>query len=219
MYYSYSLDSWNGGIYTSTNSGFEWTQTSAGNRYWTAIASSADGTKLAAAWMGDGIYRSTDSGASWTQTSAPRANWYRIASSADGTKLAAGTWAGGIYISTDSGLMWTQTSAPTANWQCIACSADGTKLAAVVAGVGIWTAQATILAARPPRLAVTKSGSGATVSWPYPSTGWALQQNSNLSTTNWTCSGFTVTTNASDCSLTIPAAAGSLFFRLANGGY
>jgi hypothetical protein len=58
---------------------------------WQSIASSSDGTKLAAVDnAGDGIWTSRNSGASWTQTTAPTVpNWYSIASSADGTRLAA----------------------------------------------------------------------------------------------------------------------------------
>jgi hypothetical protein len=36
------------------------------------------------------------------------------------------------------------------------------------------------------QLAITQSGGGLNVSWPYPSAGWTLQQNPDLSTTNWT---------------------------------
>jgi hypothetical protein len=42
-----------------------------------------------------------------------------------------------------------------------------------------------------------------------------LQQNTSLSTSNWTASGFTITSNASVNSITITAPAGTLFFRLA----
>ena len=130
-----------GAIYTSTDSGLTWTQTSAPSLYWFSIASSSDGTKLAAAVGGNGggIYTSTDSGFTWTQTSAPNEHWYSIASSSDGTKLAAAVRSSGIYISTNSGLTWTQTTAPNQNWQSIASSSDGTILAAAVFGGGIYT--------------------------------------------------------------------------------
>jgi hypothetical protein len=53
-----------------------WILTSApSNNDWFSIASSADGTKLAAvAWdfVAGGIYTSTNSGDTWTLTSAPR---------------------------------------------------------------------------------------------------------------------------------------------------
>jgi hypothetical protein len=143
--------------WVSTNSGVNWTQTSATNRYWYCVASSSDGTKLVGietdvelvngSW-GSGIYTSTNFGTSWTlETNAPIMNWGAVASSADGIKLVAvtdggfnTTTNGGIYTSTDSGNSWTkQTAAPTVaqgaaaeipNWQGVASSADGTKLAA-----------------------------------------------------------------------------------------
>jgi hypothetical protein len=131
---------------TNWNSLTNWTQTSAPVKVWESVASSADGTKLAAACQWDGssfsgcIYTSTNSGVTWTQTSAPSTNWMSIASSTDGTKLAAVvSYGGGIYISTNSGVTWIQTSAPNENWWFIASSADGTKLAAVVDYGGIYT--------------------------------------------------------------------------------
>ena len=64
----------NASIYTSINSGSKWTKTSAPNKGWASVASSADGTKLVAA--GDGpIYVSTNSGATWSPTSSTTSGW------------------------------------------------------------------------------------------------------------------------------------------------
>ena len=134
----------NGSIYTSTDSGATWTaRTIAGARAWYAIASSADGTKLAAAangYVDAYIYTSTDSGATWVErTSAGSRHWYQITSSADGTKLAA-LGNNSIYTSADSGATWTeQTAAGTHYWKSITSSADGTKLAAVTSDGFIYT--------------------------------------------------------------------------------
>jgi formylglycine-generating enzyme required for sulfatase activity len=129
-----------GGIYTSTDAGVTWTQSSAPiAKDWYSASSSADGTKLAAVNVDGEIHVSTNSGASWTQTSAPAQLWFCIASSADGTILAAGALDGGIYISTNSGATWTQSGAPNQQWNSIASSSDGTKLAAVVYAGGIYT--------------------------------------------------------------------------------
>jgi hypothetical protein len=47
----------NGGIYSSVNSGITWTlQNGTTNRLWSCIASSADGSKLAAGIYPGGIY-------------------------------------------------------------------------------------------------------------------------------------------------------------------
>ncbi|MCF7812411.1 hypothetical protein K9M59_02335 [Candidatus Gracilibacteria bacterium] len=104
----------------------------AGPRSWYAIASSSDGTKLAAGGISSYIYTSADSGATWTaQTNSGLQNWYRIASSFDGTKLVAVTWGGYIYTSADGGVTWTERTDPgSRNWLAVASSSDGTKIVA-----------------------------------------------------------------------------------------
>ena len=141
-----------GVIYRSSDAGATWTQTTAPNTNWTAVASSADGTKLVAVsapgWDGDlqslvgkgGIYSSLDAGATWNRTSAaPSTNWSCVASSADGVHLVAGVDSGLIYTSADSGASWSWTSAPNTNWTGVASSADGTKLVAGSDSFGIYT--------------------------------------------------------------------------------
>jgi len=54
------------------------------------------------------------------------------------------------------------------------------------------------------------------ISWPSPSTGFVLQQNADLTTTNWTNSGFLVNDNGTTKSVTNSPPTGNLFFRLAN---
>ena len=65
-------------------------------RAWGGIASSSDGTKLAATAFSGQIYTSTNSGVTWTAREAAR-TWQGIASSSDGTKLAAVADSGQIY--------------------------------------------------------------------------------------------------------------------------
>jgi hypothetical protein len=127
-----------GHIYSSIDGGITWIPTSAPNRRWRCVASSADGTKLAAGTdfgtnYGEipSIYTSTNSGASWTITSAPGQPWQTIASSADGNRLAAGVYGGLIYLSANSGQSWTPAKVPDLRWSGIASSADGSRLAAV----------------------------------------------------------------------------------------
>ena len=81
--------------------------TTAPPEYWYAVASSADGSRLAAtvffpaAFPGFGqIYTSADSGATWTATDALDTNyWVCVTTSADGSRLVAGLNPGGIYTS------------------------------------------------------------------------------------------------------------------------
>jgi hypothetical protein len=140
-----------GSIYTSTNAGLTFMQTSAPTNNWQAVASSTNGTKLVAVALQDVsywpsyIYTSANSGNTWTKTSAPSNFWYAVASSADGTKLVAGSNGnptggyGSIYTSANSGSTWTKTSAPSNSWQTVASSADGTKLVAAGYATGIYT--------------------------------------------------------------------------------
>jgi hypothetical protein len=79
-----------------TNSGTMWHPTSAPQADWSAVASSADGFKLAAANT-TAIYVSTNAGADWIPAGAPAGHWSYIASCADGSRLVAATLSGFIY--------------------------------------------------------------------------------------------------------------------------
>jgi hypothetical protein len=125
------------GVYVSGNSGANWTNV-LGVISCSAVASSADGTKLVATFSSgtfQGIWTSTNSGAiaSWVQRNTS-AGWSSVASSSDGSRLAATLSSGAVYISTDSGATWT--AAASANGNSIASSADGSRLAAAYNGSG-----------------------------------------------------------------------------------
>jgi len=151
-----------GYIYTSADSGVTWVRrANAGKRFWNAVASSSDGTRLVAAavgafsgesdtWTVDYIYTSTDSGATWTKIkSAGRHCWTAVTLSADGTKIAAaaGSDTGAasgchipildyVYTSTDSGATWTQRTGSGARlWTQLASSSDGAVILAVADSV------------------------------------------------------------------------------------
>ena len=64
-----------------------------------------------------------------------------------------------------------------------------------------------------PTLTVARSGSGVIVFWPM-TPGFVLQQNPDLTTSNWTASGYAVATNGSIESVTVAPPAGNLFFWL-----
>jgi hypothetical protein len=130
-------------IYTSTNGGLSFSATGSPADDWFAVASSADGTRLAAAALSGAIYTSTNAGASWLSNNVPALNWRSLASSADGTRLVAAS-AQGIYISqpppalsialtSDSlALSWPSTTLPfflqqncdlaTSNWKAVSNS-------------------------------------------------------------------------------------------------
>ena len=109
------------------------------NRLWNSVASSSDGTKLAAVVNGGQIYTSTDTGATWMPRDTNR-NWVQVVSSADGVKLATTvSGIGQVYTSLDSGATWVPHATGASFLSSIASSADGAKLAAVMQGGLIYT--------------------------------------------------------------------------------
>jgi FG-GAP-like repeat len=68
-----------------------------------------------------------------------------------------------------------------------------------------------------PPLTIKPSGLGMQISWPSDSPGWSLQQNPDLTTANWGpsgYSGFNISDDGTNKSLTMPSSSGNLFFRL-----
>jgi hypothetical protein len=173
-----------GCLYVSTNAGATWLQTSAPtNDWWASIACSADGSKLIAAARS--IYTSTNSGVTWTSNNVPPSPWTSVASSADGSKLVAVSETIPIYISTNSGATWMSNNVPNNVWTSVASSADGAKLVAAagfdLANPGIYTSYST----PSPVLNITAPTGNVGLSWIVPSTNFVLQQNLDLTTTNW----------------------------------
>jgi hypothetical protein len=235
-----------GDIYSSADMGVSWALTGApdigsiGASAWLSIASSSDGTKLVACTDAGNnspdslIYTSADSGATWTQTSAPGNYWSSVACSADGTVLAAcagafkepeffWTGAGGfetIYLSTNWGVTWEDSRAPGESWTSVAVSADGKRLVAVSElDSCIYTLQLPVPPPPPfpsPHLDVNAFAGHIGISWLVPSTSFALQQNDDLSTTNWTAVPMSPTLNFTNVNyqVMVPPHPGSHFYRL-----
>ena len=66
-----------------------------------------------------------------------------------------------------------------------------------------------------PILTIAHSGNSAIVAWPYPSTGFFLQTNNNLTTTNWiNYTGVIATNIPGSNTATITPPLGNLYFRL-----
>lgn len=107
-----------------------WTATGL-TKYWRAIASSADGVRLAAAACpggSDKLYTSLDGGANWISTGY-NASWRAIVCSADGTKIVACGLATPMFVSSNFGSTWADRG-PTLDWVGIAGSTDLSKLIA-----------------------------------------------------------------------------------------
>jgi photosystem II stability/assembly factor-like uncharacterized protein len=199
-------------IYASTDSGMNWTPTSAPIKYWQSICSSSDG-RILAATAGDGTSISTNCGSSWITTNIFGTS---IACSADGTKLVvAGSLTGGINkicISADSGMTWATNNA-LGYCYGVASSSDGCKLWAVdVYFSGIWVGQTT----PSPELKIQPTGGKFAFSWIVPSTNFVLQQNLDLTTTNWVTLTNAPTLNLTNLhdGITLSPSNGDGFFRL-----
>jgi hypothetical protein len=52
------------------------------------------------------------------------------------------------------------------------------------------------------------------ISWPHPSTGWNLQQNSNMATTGWITPPETINNDGTNNFIIVSPQSGHLFFRL-----
>jgi len=145
-----------GGIWTSSDYGVTWSLlANTSNRRWFSIASSFDGTKVAAVDRGGDIWTSADSGAIWTQRSPDGSAryWSAIASSSDGLKLVAVASSGAvassdsangfIYTSTDGGATWSSNRANALSgnnhFTGVTSSNDGAHLAATTWASGIYT--------------------------------------------------------------------------------
>lgn len=81
---------------------------------------------------------------------------------------------------------------------------------------GFWSLISVVQTLGAPTLTVTHSGISVKVSWPSTATSWTLQQNSDLTTANWTTSGFTLSDDGTNKSVTITSPSGNLFFRLSH---
>ncbi|MGP8202033.1 MAG: hypothetical protein ACLQU4_21310 [Limisphaerales bacterium] len=80
---------------------------------------------------------------------------------------------------------------------------------------GFWSLVAVMPSSGAPLLTITRSGNSVVVSWPSPSTGFALQQNSNLANASgWASFSGTVNDNNVIKSVTNNPPIGNFFFRL-----
>lgn len=105
-----------------------WTLTGAPTKNWTAVASSADGSKLVTVAGSGGIYSSTNYGATWISNTAPNLNWLSVASSADGNRLVAVPFNTTPYTSTNLSTVWGDNNVLANDWHWVASSADGSRL-------------------------------------------------------------------------------------------
>jgi hypothetical protein len=97
-----------GGVYTSSNNGANWVNTSLNNRVIQKLF--ASGNNIFAGTSVYGVYLSTNNGASWSQTALNNKTIYALTSS--GSNIYAGGDSTGVNYSTNNGASWTQTGLP-----------------------------------------------------------------------------------------------------------
>lgn len=222
-----ALDILAAAIYTSTDAGNTWAQHSPPPQAFSAAASSADGIQLVAT-SGNGstangpIFISTNGGLNWAPTTAPVTNWTTVACSADGHAIiAAGggtSFLGHLFLSTDGGASWHQTNALLTHWTSVAVSADGTKFVAAEFGGHIYTLDLSPFTPSPV-LDLKGSTSNVVISWLVPSMSFKLQENADLTTSNWIDVPANPMLNLINLhnEVTLPLTATQLYYRLSAG--
>jgi photosystem II stability/assembly factor-like uncharacterized protein len=181
---------------------------------WSAVASSGDGSHLAAAVNGGTIYVSANFGTTWIPTDAPVTNWSALTMSADGRQLVAAVSDGPLYTSSDSGATWNASSVPAANWSAVASSANGAELVAVIDGGAIYTRQSSVQPATVPALQIQMTNGSVILSWPASSATCVLQQNSNFGSAAWQNLPTTPVIINGTNQVTVPMTSGPSLYRL-----
>jgi hypothetical protein len=175
---------------------------------WSAVAASADGSRLVGAVNGGLIYLSLDSGAHWTATQATITNWSAVAISADGTHLAAFARGGLLSTSSDLGATWSVTGTPAfSRWCAVALSSDGGTMAALTYQGPLYIGQG----ARTPLLNISPSNGGVLLAWPASPTTFEVQTNSSLEASGWADAQ---TATNGQCQVILPVTTGQRFYRL-----
>jgi uncharacterized delta-60 repeat protein len=96
----------------------------------------------------------------------------------------------------------------------IALDSSGRAVVAGDAG-GVFGVVRLLQDASPVSLKISLTPAHALISWPYPSAGWNLQQNSNLQTGNWVTPPETISNDGTNNFIVVNPPSGNLFFRLA----
>ena len=182
---------------------------------WSAVACSADKSRLVAVVGGGPIYYSGDAGSSWTASLAPIANWQAVACSADGTRMIAAIKNGAVYTSADAGATWVSNNIPNAVWVSVASSADGSQLAAAGLVQGAYHVY-TSYSPPSPKLNFTAVSNLVNLSWTVPGTNFVLQQSLGMNPAGWMSLTDAPTLNLSNLQyqLSFSPTNASGFFRL-----
>jgi hypothetical protein len=79
---------------------------------------------------------------------------------------------------------------------------------------GFWSIVTAVQTPGAPLLSILRNTGGVILSWPSPSTGYLLQKNTDLNTTNWVQVLTTPSDDGTNKTVTVTPAAGNWYFRL-----
>jgi hypothetical protein len=79
---------------------------------------------------------------------------------------------------------------------------------------GFWGVAVAVQTEGAPLLTITRSGGSVIISWPSPSTGFQLQENMALGSTNWTNVATLPSDNGTNKTVTVSPPIGNKFYRL-----
>ncbi len=139
-----------GGVWTLNPSVPVWTERlSSSSQVWTGLASSGDGTRLAAAGYNinsirntsaGNLWGSTDSGQNWgLRSGQSKIDWRRLAMSGDGSVMVAAAYFDGVLTSADQGITWSpKVDLKLGILESVTVSTDSSLIAAVASG-SVWT--------------------------------------------------------------------------------
>jgi hypothetical protein len=118
-----------GGVFHSTNNGFNWIADNSGLTNTDVYALAVSGTNLFAGTGLGGVFRSTNNGTSWTAVGLTGVRDLAVSS----TNLFVGT-GHGVFLSTNNGTNWTEINSGLTNTDVWALVVNGTNLFAGTAG-------------------------------------------------------------------------------------
>jgi hypothetical protein len=162
------------------------------------IWSTRDNRRIVIAVLNNGpIYTSTNAGITWVIINTPGEYEFPLTSGPD----RGGFYAAATIVPSPENQVGSNSSPKS--WYAVGSAADGSKL--------VMTSDTTQSA---PVLSITRIENGVAVSWPAIFTGFVLQENNDLSTSNWVDLGYPSKKVGDLNQVLVPQPAASHFFRL-----
>jgi hypothetical protein len=165
---------------------------------WITVFSSEDKRRIVFARDSGPIFFSENTGSSWRYINQPGRYEFTLSTTSKGTVMVAA-----LSFTNISTANITDEKMATRNWYSVVSAADGSKL--VLTGGPSQSA---------PVLNIVNSGNNILISWSASFAGFILQQNIDLTTTNWVNVKSSVDKVETQFVVTLPVADGNNFFRL-----